>query len=318
MPGTPSFWWHQNLSWKAYLLIPLGRLYVLLTWIARGFKKRQTMKAPSSVVSVGNLVMGGAGKTPVTLALAVLLKEKGFHPVGVSRGYGGDVKAPSFVAPTDDWRRVGDEALLLAQEMPTFVSRQRSKALSLIPFKKKTVILLDDGHQHESLYKDLSLIVMNDIQQHGNGQVFPAGPLREPLTEGLSRAHALIWIGSGPSPSLSIPTLRASLLPAVSLKKGERVVAFAGLGYPDKFRRTLEDLGLEVVDFRGFPDHFPYRCKDLMALEKISREKNAPLVTTEKDFMRLPPAFQPKIFCVKIKMVWEDPQAVWDVIGQYL
>ena len=137
--------------------------------------------------------MGGTGKTPVTLALAALLQERGFHPIGLTRGYRGETKGLHLVdSSSDSWRKVGDEALLLAQEMPTSVARQRAKALSLIPSKEQMVILLDDGHQHVSLHKDLSLLVMNKGQQHGNEQVFPAGPLREPLEEGLRRAQALI------------------------------------------------------------------------------------------------------------------------------
>jgi tetraacyldisaccharide 4'-kinase len=266
---------------------------------------------------VGNLVVGGAGKTPVTLSLVPLLRAQGWQPIVVTRGYGGRLKGPLWVdALRHTVEEVGDEALLLAPHVPVVVARRRADVLALLPQRLKeaprTLILLDDGHQQMSLFKDLSLLVVDGQQGHGNGCVLPAGPLREPLSQGLRRAHGIVWIGENPPASLpfSLPLFQARVEVSAPLALGTRVVGFAGLGYPQKFQKSLVDLGLEVCDFIAFPDHFPYTPQALEKVAVLCARHGATPVTTTKDFVRLPEtlpeSLQGKIVRVQMEILWDN------------
>jgi len=233
--------------------------------------------------------MGGAGKTPVTLALAALLQERGFHPIGLTRGYRGETKGPRLVdSSSDSWRKVGDEALLLAQEMPTSVARQRAKALSLIPSKEQMVVLLDDGHQHVSLHKDLSLLVMNKGQQHGNEQVFPTFGRRITLGTG----SYLDWLK--PVSFSSHPRFKGPAFSDLSFAEGAE-------GFRVCWQICKDIKGTEVKGgiFPNFSGSSFYRKEDLKALQKLSHGKKAHLITTEKDMTRLPRDLREQFLCVE-------------------
>lgn len=253
--------------------------------------------------------MGGSGKTPVTLYIAGLLKDLGFFPMILTRGYGGKSKGPLQVDPDQHIPSyVGEESLLLARHYPTFLAARRADALSILPKVKQGILLLDDGHQHTSLSKDISLLVINHQQQLGNGLLFPAGPLREPLSESFSKAHGLIYIldthGFGTKKESDIDSycktwllkdhgieLLSSQHPIFSLSshfycslaKGTPVIGFAAIGYPQRFQKTLEGLSLELKAFLTFPDHWFYNQNQEQELIKLSHQHQARLITSEKN-----------------------------------
>jgi tetraacyldisaccharide 4'-kinase len=319
----PGFW-HRPSSWKSHLLRPLAALYGA---VAARRLRRQGFDAGIPVLCVGNYHIGGAGKTPTVLALAKILRALGETPVVLSRGYGGRLRGPVMVDPSrhlaDD---VGDEPLMMARGVPVAVARDRIDGVALAKSQRASVILMDDGFQNPALAKDASLIVIDSDRGLGNGRVFPAGPLRAPLPPQLARTNALVVVGDGNASAAVAADVKARggqvfaahLKPdvaALSALSGKRLFAFAGIGDPVRFFRTLRAGGLEVVRERGFADHHKYSQSDLDALGSDARRDQLTLVTTEKDFARLrgsaePPAFGSEIAAFAVTLEFVDAVAV--------
>jgi tetraacyldisaccharide 4'-kinase len=261
--------------------------------------RRKGLHAGIPVLCVGNYHVGGAGKTPTVLALAKLLRDLGETPVVLSRGYGGELRGPVRVDPARHAASdVGDEPLMLAGTLPVVVSRKRAEGVPLARAHGATVILMDDGFQSPAVVKDASLIVIDSERGLGNGQVFPAGPLRAPLRPQLARTDALIIVGNGSAAggvaaeiaAHGKPVLRAHLKPGevqVASLRGKRVLAFAGIGDPTRFFNTLRSSGIEVAAQRAFADHHAYSQAELEGLIAEAKRDGLTLVTTEKDLARL-------------------------------
>jgi tetraacyldisaccharide 4'-kinase len=291
----PAFW-HAPSSWKSHLLRPLGALYGA---VAAERLRRNGFDAGIPVLCVGNYHVGGAGKTPTVLALAKLLRELGERPVVLSRGYGGQRRGPLMVDPArHSAQDVGDEPLMLAAYLPVAVSRDRVDGVALARSQRASVILMDDGFQNPSITKDASLIVIDGHRGLGNGLVFPAGPLRAPLAPQLARTDALIVVGEGVAAETVAGriaarqglVLRARLVPdpdSVAKLQGKRVLAFAGIGDPERFFRTLRAAGIELVRPRAFADHHSFSPSEIESLIGDAGRDQLTLVTTEKDFARL-------------------------------
>ena len=291
----PAFWYRPS-SWSSLLLMPLGAIY---GWVAGQRLQRTGFDAGIPVLCIGNYHTGGAGKTPTVLALTKLLRELGETPVVLSRGYGGKWQGPVKVDPAKHIAaNVGDEPLMLVLTVPVVIARNRVDGVALARSQGATVILMDDGFQNPAIAKDASLIVIDSERGLGNGSVFPAGPLRAPLKPQLARTDALVVIGDGHAAasvaaditSRGKPVLRAHLKPdAVSLAalSGKRVLAFAGIGDPGRFFRTLRDAGIDVARERAFADHHPFSQGEIEALVGEAQGDGLTLVTTEKDLARM-------------------------------
>lgn len=305
---APDFW--RDGGGPAALLAPLGALYGLATGLRFAFAR--PWRAPVPVVCVGNLVMGGAGKTPVALDLARRLA--GVHIL--TRGYGGTEEGPLRVDPAvHTAAQVGDEALLLADAAPTWVGGDRVASARAAVAAGAKVLLMDDGFQNPGLAKDLSLLVVDGAYGFGNGRVFPAGPLREAPARGLARAQAVVLIGEN-ARNLDfggLPVLKARLVPGPEAAdlKGKPLVAFAGLGRPEKFFATLEGLGCDLAAERAFPDHHPYTEADLEPLAATGLT----MVTTAKDRVRLPTSFRDRVAVLTVTLAWADEAALNDKIA---
>jgi tetraacyldisaccharide 4'-kinase len=280
----------------------------------------QTAGAP--VVCIGNLVAGGAGKTPTAICVMEMLAARGLAVHALSRGHGGTVRGPHRVDPRRDTAMaVGDEPLLLAAFAPTWVARDRVAGARAAVEAGAQVVVMDDGFQNPALAKTLSLLVVDAAQGFGNGRCIPAGPLRETVAEGLARADAVVLIGSADDagrtmarwPALSaLPVLRGRLEPlATGLPLADAdVVAFAGIGRPEKFFATLRASGAKVLAAHAFPDHAAYAPKVLRRLLAEARARDAMLVTTEKDAVRLPPAFRAEVMALPVRLRLEEPAAL--------
>jgi tetraacyldisaccharide 4'-kinase len=291
----PAFW-HRPRSFQSYLLSPLGALYGAITALRM---ERKGFDAGVPVICVGNYHLGGAGKTPTVLALAKLLRELGEKPVVLSRGYGGERRGPVVVDPERHGAHdVGDEPLMLASHLPVVVARDRIDGVALAKSRLASVILMDDGFQNPALVKDAALIVIDSERGIGNGLVFPAGPLRAPLAPQLARTDALVVIGTGAAAqsvataigTTGRPVLAAHIEPdgtALAQLKGKRVLAFAGIGDPGRFFRTLQASGIEVAQQRAFADHHRFSAAEIEALVTDAKRDGLILVTTEKDLVRL-------------------------------
>jgi tetraacyldisaccharide 4'-kinase len=294
---APEFWTGARPLDRllAAALAPIGQVYGAT--VAYKAAHAKPYRSRAKVICVGNLTAGGTGKTPVAIAIAKAVFARGLRPFFLTRGYGGAADSAKLVDPeAANAARVGDEALLLAAVTPAVVSRQRATGAMLAERSGADVIVMDDGHQNFSLAKDLSLVVIDAEQGFGNDRLIPAGPLREPVKKGLNRADAV-----------SKPVLRARLVsPDGDWVRGRRVVAFAGIGYPEKFFRTLRQAGADVVATTGFADHHRYSAAELRRLRKMADEKTAILVTTEKDFVRLAPDERRNIHALSVTARFED------------
>ncbi len=289
----PSFWWDEA-SLASALLAPLAAIYGA---VARARLGGHGRRAGAPVVCIGNFIVGGAGKTPAALAVARMLAAAGERPVFLSRGYGGKLAGPVLVDPTRHRAQdVGDEPLLLARTAPTIVARDRVKGAAIAA--GASVIVMDDGFHNPSLAKDFSVLVVDARRGIGNGRVIPAGPLRAPLEAQLARAHTLVVVGTSSRAAAvaaaararNIPVLPARLRPDADFIAGlggSRVLAFAGIGDPEKFFLTLADAGVSVAATRSFPDHHRYMGAEARALCEEADRAGLVLVTTEKDLARL-------------------------------
>jgi tetraacyldisaccharide 4'-kinase len=290
----PPFWWRQT-GLAAAMLTPIAALYGA---VAARRLAHTGARVGVPIVCIGNLTVGGAGKTPAALAVAQLFKAGGETPVFLSRGYGGRLAGPVQVDPLQHAASdVGDEPLLLARAASTIVARDRVAGARAAVAAGASIIVMDDGFQNPSLAKDFSVLVVDGRRGIGNGRVIPAGPLRAPLGVQLDRAQALLVVGEGEAAGLreearrrALPVIRARLAPdaafAASLA-GKRVLAFAGIGNPEKFFATLRAAGVTVAAGRSFDDHHRYTQADVQTLCKEAERDGLALVTTEKDLARM-------------------------------
>ncbi len=322
---TPKFWSPGKGGAQANLLEPVAWGYSMLGQMQRATITPRWVSVP--VICVGNLIAGGAGKTPTALALAKLLSEWGAAPHFLTRGYGGSESGPLRIdGKQHNARMVGDEPLLLARRAPTWLAHNRPAGAKAAIADGANVIVMDDGLQNPSLVKDISLIVIDGGFGFGNGRIIPAGPLREPIARGLARAEAVVLVGPdevGVVDQLKrydVALLRTEIAPALKAHKlrGRAVVAFAGIGRPAKFFRTLEAVGCEVIGRVAFPDHHRYSPDEIMNLVENAGAKGAIAVTTEKDWVRLPQEAKPMVQPVAVSLVWQDPEAVREIMAPAL
>jgi tetraacyldisaccharide 4'-kinase len=291
----PPFWWHKP-GLAAALLAPLSALYGA---VAARRLARPGASAGLPVICVGNFTLGGAGKTPAALAIAAMLRAAGERVFCLSRGYGGSNAGPKLVdAHADHASEVGDEALLLARVAPTVVARDRVAGAALAKSAGADIVVMDDGLQNASLSKDFTLAVVDGRRGIGNGCVFPAGPLRAPLAAQLARCNVLLLVGEGDgagdvvaaATARGLPVLHGRLTPdagAVMALKARRVLAFAGIGDPQKFFATAREAGIEVARTAAFPDHHRFTAEEAAELIMDAEHEGLALLTTEKDHARM-------------------------------
>lgn len=325
MRAMPAFWTSQHTLLPA-LLSPLSLLYGFVERTRRAFAK--PLRPPVPVICLGNITVGGAGKTPAAIAVAAFLKSQGRKPHVLTRGYGGSVSGPLRVDPNHGASEVGDEAILLARVAPTWVGADRTETARLAVAAGADVLVMDDGFQNLSLVQDLSFLVVDGGFGLGNGHLLPAGPLRETPGAALARATAVIYIsdpgGDAPGPPPRgierVPIFPASLEPTPegALFAEQPVVAFAGIGRPAKFFNTLRALGADVVGAYSFADHHAYEPDDLMTLIDEAVSRGAKVVTTEKDAVRLPPEARPMVEVLRVGLTFEDPRALETMLSPIL
>ncbi|MEM7507183.1 MAG: tetraacyldisaccharide 4'-kinase [Pseudomonadota bacterium] len=320
---APRFW-AEPAGVLATLLSPLSLLWRLGAAIRKASIRPVSVGVP--VICIGNVTAGGAGKTPLALAWLSRMSSDGRNVHVVSRGYGGRVTGPHRVDPSADRAEdVGDEPLLLASFAPVWVARDRAAGATAAVAAGAELILMDDGFQNPGLVKDASILVVDAGQGVGNGRIVPAGPLREPVAEALARADAVVLVGDAQSRAkaqASLPWLADAIPARVEPLRtgldlaGQRVVAFAGLGRPQKFFDTLRQAGAILCRAEAFPDHHIYTPKVLDRLIRTARAEQALLITTEKDAVRISPAYRNELMVLPVQMVVEDWTALEAIVNR--
>jgi len=311
---APEFWTSESAAAKAVatLLAPLGALYGLS--VRARLHRTRPFRSQARIVCIGNLTAGGSGKTPIAIAISHALAARGKRTIFLSRGYGGRLRGPIRVSPAQHSASdVGDEPLLLAAHGTVIVARNRADGARLADSLGADIIVMDDGFQNFQIAKDLSLVVIDAENGFQNGRLIPAGPLREGVAEGLARADGIVLMGEGAPrlPTFAGPILSAHLVPtAPEALRGRSVLAFAGIGRPQKFFQTLRSMGAEIVLAQSFPDHHKFSAIELSVLKAAAEKTNALLVTTEKDFVRLDPAVRHSIVPVPVHAVFANGAAL--------
>ena len=296
MINTPEFWYKKDLisKFKTLLLLPFSIVWILLSLIKKNFVKRY--KSHLKVICIGNLSIGGTGKTPFSIQTYKILEILGYKPVFLTRGYRGLTKGPILVNKSHNHKDVGDEALLLSKVGTTIVSSNRCIGAKYIENLKKNydIIIMDDGLQNYQLEQDIKLLLIDKKLLFGNGYCIPAGPLRQTITQGLKKIDAIIFTGDGDTKDINLNFINniQNFDTKLEIKntfktKQNNFLAFCALGNPIKFFNTLKKNNFKIVLTKSFPDHYEYKNKDINTLKEEANNRNLKLITTEKDYVKI-------------------------------
>ncbi len=305
---TPKFW--SGLNWKSILLFPFSFIWRLGHYLRQKNARPEKIKIP--IICVGNLTVGGSGKTPVVITLCRFLSGISKSPSVLTRGFGGKEKGPIFVDTNlHQSFDVGDEPLMMANSIDVCVSRNRPLGANYIMADKKAdCIVMDDGLQNPTLEKDLKLAVFDGKFGVGNGLLLPAGPMRENLESGLRNVDLVIFNGEDETNLArkippNIPIFTGELRPddeIIEHMRNRRVYGFAGIGNPSRFFKTLNNIGSDIVGEAHFADHHPYTDADMTQLYEEANQLGSELVTTQKDWMRLPAGWRDRVLIVPVRI----------------
>jgi len=319
MLKAPKFWYLKKDTFLSRSFYPLSLLFRLGTKFRNVIS--YTNKFTFPVICIGNIVVGGAGKTPVAIKIGELLKIAGYNPHFISKGYAGVIKKSTLVEAWHSPKSVGDEPLLLSQIAPTWIGKDRNNSIKLAKNMGADCIIMDDGFQNPTIHKDFSMVVINASQEFGNKRVMPAGPLRESIARGLSRTNLIIVIGEIKN-SLQknipdhIPVIQAKFKINNENKifKGQKITAFAGIAYPEKFFTSLREQGAKIIKEITYPDHHIYSENDLLSLAEIANKNQSILVSTEKDFVRVPKSYRSLVNTLEGKIYFEKENIIKEIL----
>ena len=327
MIRPPKFWFFEperhNL-WSS-VFYPISKIWEFET--NRRIKNGKSEAMPIPVICVGNLTVGGSGKTPTIIALAKLFKKNGYKPQVISRGYGGSIKGPHLVDQINDTsKEVGDEPLLISKSCPVWVSKNKKDGILAAAKNKADLVLLDDGFQNSSIKKDLSILVIDSKIGFGNAKVLPAGPLREPIIKGVKRADFLLLIGEEKKYASFFdlqkkPLFYGKIVAKVKSSpnlKNKSIIAFSGIAHPSKFFDTLEELGANILVRESFPDHYNYKESTIRRLKNEAIKRESILITTEKDFVRIPKYLRENILALCVELIIANEKPLISIIKKHL
>jgi len=323
MLKAPKFWYTKKDTILSNSLYPLSLFFRLGTKIRNIFSNEQPANLP--IICIGNIVVGGAGKTPVALKIGKMLKHRGYNPHFVSKGYGGLEKNNTLIQHWHSPKSVGDESLLLSEIAPTWIGLDRNKSFKLAKNKGADCIIMDDGFQNPTLQKDFSIVVINGEQEFGNKRVMPSGPLRESITRGLSRTNLIVTIGTISDEirkkipkNIPIITSQFKINNKEKIFIGQKITAFAGIAFPEKFFNSLKNLRAKIVDEISYPDHHIFNENDILNLAEIANKNQSILVTTKKDFVRIPKSYRSLINTLDGEIEFEDEMLLFEILSNLL
>jgi tetraacyldisaccharide 4'-kinase len=310
--GIRRFW--SKRSFLNYLLLPLSIIYYF-AHLLNFYVFQKPKKVKSIVICIGNVVVGGAGKTPFAIALAQKLMKQGLKIAFITRGYGSSASLIQEATLVDlsihKASNVGDEAILLAHTAPTYVLKDRYIAACSAARDGAEVIIMDDGLQNNGLYKDYSFLVIDEGYGLGNGYVIPAGPLREPYKNAKNKVNTMVLITQNQNHLKHLSgkyDIIANIVCKKRPKPGQRYFAFCGIANPQKFFDTLTYNGFNIAAFKVFDDHYPYAELDIEGL--IKESKDLQLITTEKDLVKIPDKYRDRIEVLPIELQFDLPKGL--------
>jgi len=319
MLKAPKFWYLKKDTFLSRIYYPFSLLFRLGTKIRNLTSHASSSNLP--IICIGNIVIGGAGKTPVSLKIGKILIKAGYKPHFISKGYAGVIKNNTFIESWHSAKSVGDEALLLSNIAPTWIGLDRNKSIQLAEKNGGNCIIMDDGFQNPTIDKDFSIIVINASQEFGNKRVIPSGPLRESIKGGLLRTNLVIVIGEVTDflkeviPShIPIISARFNINNENKIFKGQRITAFAGIAYPEKFFQSLKEQGAKVIKEVTYPDHHIFDENDLLSLAEIANKNRSILVSTQKDFVRIPQSYRSLVNTLQGEIVFEDEELIKEIL----
>lgn len=320
----PSFWSQKNLL--SLILKPISWIYILLGYLR--FKLTHPTKLPQTVICVGNITVGGSGKTQLVLWLAKMLTKQKISFVVVTKAYRSKLKEATYLPIRSNniasAKEVGDESILLNKIAPVIAAKKLSSALPIIRDLNPQVIIFDDGMQNPLLHKDLQILVFDSQQAIGNNCIFPAGPLRENLASGLKKADLVFMIGNKPCKDFNLitqiqlskkPYFKAGIKFERDFDKTTNYIAFAGIGRPDKFYEQLHSSGLILKKVISYEDHYHYNDSDIIKMLDIAKQNNCKLITTEKDFVKIPDNYKDEIICANVTLELENEEECKSLIS---
>ena len=323
MLKAPKFWYVKKDTFFSRFFYPFSLLFRLGTKIRN--IKSYTTKSSLPVICVGNIVIGGAGKTPVALKIGKILIKAGYNPHFISKGYAGLIKSSTIVEPWHSPKSVGDESLLLSEIAPTWIGKNRNNSIKLAANNGGNCIIMDDGFQNPTIQKDYSIIVINSSQEFGNKRVIPSGPLRESIKRGLSRTNLIIVIGKVTNSLKEIIPNHIPIFPAKfnisnenKIFKGQKITAFAGIAYPEKFFNSLKELGAKIVKEVTYPDHHIFDENDLLNLAEIANKTQSILVSTKKDFVRIPKSYRSLVNTLDGEIFFEKEDLLKEILSNVI
>jgi len=319
MLKAPKFWYLKRNTFLSSILYPLSLLFGLGTQIRNIVSI--THKSSLPIICVGNIVIGGAGKTPVSLKIGKMLIKAGYSPHFVSKGYAGVITNSTLVETWHSPKSVGDESLLLAKVAPTWIGLNRNESIKSAVKKGADCIIMDDGFQNPTIHKNFSIIVINASQEFGNRKVIPSGPLRESIKRGFARTNLIIIIGDLTE---NLKKIIPDHIPMISAKfiinnknrifKGQKITAFAGIAYPEKFFTSLKEQGAKIENKTTYPDHHIYDENDLLSLAEIANKTSSILVTTQKDFIRIPKSYRSLVSTLDGEIFFENEDLIKEIL----
>jgi len=317
---APKFWYQKKDTYLSNSLYPFSLLFRFGTKIRNFISVSQKSTLP--IICVGNIVVGGAGKTPVALKIGKLLIEAGYNPHFISKGYAGLIKTSTLVKSWHSAKSVGDESILLSKVAPTWIGNNRIYSAKLAKKAGSDCLVMDDGFQNPSIQKDYSIIVINEAQEFGNKRVMPSGPLRESITRGLSRTNLVIVIGNTSNDLIKTVPDNVSIIEAKfeikkehKIIKGQNIVAFAGIAYPEKFFQSLKEEGANIVKKISFSDHYIYTENDLLDLVETANKTKSILVSTQKDYVRIPNSYRSLVNTLEGEIVFENEELLIKILS---
>ena len=319
MLKAPKFWYLKKDTFLSRSLYPFSLLFRLGTKIRNITNK--TNKSSLPVICIGNIVVGGAGKTPVAIKIGNILKTAGYNPHFISKGYTGIIKVSTLVESWHSPQSVGDESLLLSKIAPTWIGINRNESIKLAANMGCDCIIMDDGFQNPTIHKDFSIVVINASQEFGNKRVMPSGPLRESIKRGLSRTNLVIVIGKVTDylrktipDHITIISAKFNINNENKIFKGQKITAFAGIAYPEKFFTSLREQGAKIVKEMTYPDHHIYDENDLLSLAEIANKTQSILVSTKKDFVRIPKSYRSLVNTLEGEIVFQNEDLIKEIL----